>query len=74
MQIAHTLGGLRPTQRLYVTPEQERIVAYGAWWPWGDDETVSIRIGLVLQEMDDMSAAQLHAEFINWFAREPVTT
>ncbi len=73
-RIAHRLGGLRPTQRLYVTPEQERIVAYGAWWPWGNDQTISIRIGLVLDHMDDMAAAQLHAEFISWFTGEPVST
>jgi len=72
--IAHSLGGLRPTQRLYVTPEEERIVAYGAWWPWGDEETISIRIGLVLGRMDDMAAAQLYAEFISWFTGEPART
>jgi len=73
-RIAYGLGGLRPTQRLYVTPDAEQIMAYGAWWPWGNDETISIRVGLVLGQMDDIAAAKLHAEFIGWFSREPVRT
>ena len=23
-----------------------RLVGYGLWWPWGDEITVSLRIGL----------------------------
>ena len=69
-RIADALGGLRETQRLYVTSAADKITAFGAWWPWGDEQTISIRIGLVLKKIDDLSAARLHDEFVAWFTGE----
>ena len=69
-QIADTLGGLRVTQRLYVTSSEDKITAFGAWWPWGDGQTISIRIGLVLKGIEDLDATHLHKEFVAWFTGE----
>lgn len=66
-ELADSLGGLRKTQRLYVTSSEDKITAFGAWWPWGDGQTISIRIGLVLKEIDDAAADRLDKEFVAWF-------
>lgn len=55
-QIAERAGGVRSDQLLVSTPPSGGVVAYGLWWPWGDDTTISLRIGvaggsaLVLEE------------------------
>jgi hypothetical protein len=45
-QIAEQVGGLRPDQILVATEPSDTLMAYGLWWPWGDDVTISFRIGL----------------------------
>jgi hypothetical protein len=44
--VAEATGGLRSDQLLVATPESSGLVAYGLWWPWGDDVTISFRVGL----------------------------
>ncbi|HWP08971.1 MAG TPA: hypothetical protein VNN72_24680 [Polyangiaceae bacterium] len=45
-ELAETTGGVRPDQRLYTMDQLGRLVAFGLWWPWGDEITISLRIGL----------------------------
>src|SRR5687768_10360991 len=45
-QIAERTGGVRADQMLYSTDPHGGVVAFGLWWPWGDDTTISYRIGL----------------------------
>jgi hypothetical protein len=45
-ELAESTGGVRPDQRLFTMDQLGRIVAFGLWWPWGDEITVSLRIGL----------------------------
>ena len=37
-------GGLRPGQLLFTTDPSQDVFVCGAWWPWGDGETISLRI------------------------------
>ena len=70
-EIAESLGRLRSGQRLYVTPAEAGPVAFGAWWPWGNGETISLRIGLVLGLTEDARAERLGREFVGWFTASP---
>jgi hypothetical protein len=45
-ELADATGSVRPDQRLYTMDQLGRLVAFGLWWPWGDELTVSLRIGL----------------------------
>jgi hypothetical protein len=47
IEVADATGGLRPDQILFASDPVEATFAYGLWWPWGDDVTISMRIGLV---------------------------
>ncbi len=44
--ISDQVGGIRPDQILVSTEPNDSLMAYGLWWPWGDDVTISFRIGL----------------------------
>ena len=37
-------GGLMPGQLLFISDLNQDILLCCAWWPWGDGETVSIRV------------------------------
>jgi hypothetical protein len=45
-QLADATGGVRPEQALYVSEPVAGLLAYGLWWPWGDETTISFRVGL----------------------------
>ncbi|MDP6046628.1 MAG: hypothetical protein QGG25_13550 [Phycisphaerae bacterium] len=65
--IAESLGGLRSTQKLFVTRPGDFVMMYGAWWPWGDGKTISLRIGMVTNKVPDHAGDELFAEFSEWF-------
>jgi hypothetical protein len=44
--VAEATGGVRAEQILYASEPGGRLLAYGLWWPWGDDVTISMRVGL----------------------------
>jgi len=39
-------GGIRQGQLALSTGPVNNLLVYGLWWPWGDGETVSLRVGL----------------------------
>ncbi len=45
-QIAERTGGIRSDQILFSTEPVAGVIAFGLWWPWGDDTTISYRIGI----------------------------
>ncbi len=45
-EVADSTGGVRVDQRLYSSDLGGRLFAFGLWWPWGDETTISMRIGL----------------------------
>lgn len=44
--LADRSGGLRADQLLFTGKPVDYTFAYGLWWPWGDEVTISFRIGL----------------------------
>jgi len=44
--IAERSGGVRAGQLVFSAGPYSGLTAFGLWWPWGDGETVSLRIGL----------------------------
>ena len=45
-QIAERTGGVRADQWIYSTNSNAGAVIYALWWPWGDDTTITLRIGV----------------------------
>jgi hypothetical protein len=44
--VADSTGGIRPDQLLLTMEPIGSNLVYGLWWPWGDDVTVSFRVGM----------------------------
>jgi hypothetical protein len=44
--IAERSGGLRPNQLMLSLGPAAGLLVFGLWWPWGDGETISFRVGL----------------------------
>ena len=45
-EIAEEVGGVRADQRIFTGDASGRLAAFGLWWPWGDETTISLRVGL----------------------------
>lgn len=45
-QIAERTGGVRADQWIFSTAPSGGAIIYGLWWPWGDDTTITLRVGL----------------------------
>jgi len=67
LAISESLGGLRSAQRLYASRPGDFVMAYGAWWPWGDEKTISLRIGMVTYHVPAHAKGELFREFSDWF-------
>ena len=51
------VGGMRPRQRLLGGDQLACPTLFGLWWPWGDGEKITLRIGsLDLAPMPDVRA------------------
>jgi hypothetical protein len=44
--VVERAGGIRQGQLVLSTGPMNGLLVYGLWWPWGDGETVSLRVGL----------------------------
>lgn len=44
--VVERAGGIRQGQLALSSGPVAGLLAYGLWWPWGDGETVSLRVGL----------------------------
>jgi len=46
IELAETSGGIRSDQKIYVMRSTGRLMPFAMWWPWGDEITISLRVGL----------------------------
>ena len=44
------LGGIMSNQLFYAADLPQGGIIFCAWWPWGNGQTISIRIGTTLEE------------------------
>jgi hypothetical protein len=44
--VVERAGGIRQGQIVLSTGPVNGLLVYGLWWPWGDAETISLRVGL----------------------------
>ena len=67
-RIADAFGGLWPGQELFVSEADRGVATCACWWPWGNGETISVRIALVADGVPDAERPALVAELRSWFA------
>ncbi len=44
--VVERAGGIRPNQLVLALGPSAGLLIFGLWWPWGDGETISFRLGL----------------------------
>lgn len=62
--------GIVPGQRVYTSNPVDGVVLYAAWWPWGDDERISIRLGLVSVSNEELPKPEVKALVCSWLNLE----
>ena len=61
------LGRLRTGQLLFTSDPNLDAFIFCAWWPWGDDKTISIRIGPSYKKLLDSEKTAKIQLFKGWF-------
>ena len=67
VRVAESFGGRRPGQELFVSAPGPEVGTCACWWPWGDGETISVRIALLADGASDQEKPALVSEFRSWF-------
>ncbi len=62
-----SLGGLEPGQKLYTSAIDDNGLILCAWWPWGNGETISIRIGIIADSLSEEENKELDQMLRTWF-------
>ena len=52
------LGGLMAGQILFTSDPNHGVVLFCAWWPWGNGEKISLRVGLWSKQLTDPEYAE----------------
>ena len=65
--IAGHLGGLRSGQLLFTSDPNQDALIFGAWWPWGDGNTISLRVAPFDKRLSDSEMSELIKLFKGWF-------
>jgi len=65
-QIAETTGGIRADQMLLARQSVDGLFAYGLWWPWRNEVTVSFRVGLsgTARSRDEMALMDMFGAYM----------
>jgi hypothetical protein len=58
--------GIVPGQKVFTTEPVSGVVLYAAWWPWGDDERISLRLGLVAISGEKLNRLEVKNLLSNW--------
>ena len=61
------VGKLRSGQLLFTSDPSQEALIFGAWWPWGDGQTISIRIAPSYNKISDSERAKKIQLFKSWF-------
>lgn len=62
--------GIVPGQKVFTMDPVNGVVLYAAWWPWGDDERISLRLGLVSVSGENLEHPEVKSLICNWLGLE----
>ncbi len=64
--IIHYFGGLNPGQKLFASTPDKNDIILCAWWPWGNGQSISIRLGVFCESFSDEDNEKLTQMFKCW--------
>lgn len=59
--------GLFPGQKAF-TSDNAGIVLFAVWWPWGDGDKISLRVGAFCSEANTLDKNEIQEHLTRWFA------
>jgi hypothetical protein len=59
--------GLTPGQSILTVEEPSGLVLFTTWWPWGDLDKVSLRMGICSPKKQLLGKADIKEYLIQWF-------
>ena len=62
--------GIVPGQKVFTMDPVNGVVLYTAWWPWGDDARISLRLGLVSVSDNKLDNADIKRLICGWLKLE----
>ena len=62
--------GIVPGQKVFTMDPVNGVVLYTAWWPWGDDARISLRLGLVSVSDNKLDNADIKSLICGWLKLE----
>lgn len=65
-KLINSLSGINDSQMLF-TSNENGIILYCAWWPWGDKSKVSLRMGLFSLDENLLNEAESITIIKDWF-------
>ncbi|MDF1592398.1 MAG: hypothetical protein P1P89_12855 [Desulfobacterales bacterium] len=65
--IISRFGGIMPGQLLFTSDPGQDALAFCAWWPWGNGETISIRLAAFYLKPVDADPTQGAHRLKEWF-------
>ena len=63
--------GIIPGQKVFTSHPVNGNVLYVAWWPWGDDERISLRMGLMSISVEKLNPAEVKKLICDWLNLAP---
>jgi hypothetical protein len=62
--------GVVPGQKVFTMDPVNGVVLYVAWWPWGDDARISLRLGLFSVSGEKLNNAEVKSLVCGWLNLE----
>ena len=62
----HAGVGVVPGQKVFTTDPVDDVILFVAWWPWGDDARISLRVGLMTAHPGAVDPAEAKTLLCNW--------
>ncbi len=63
VQLVEEMGGIRAGQFLFATDASKKVFIFGAWWPWQDGQTISLRVAPYGEGLSDLESDDLLSSF-----------
>ncbi len=62
------LFGIIPGQKIFVSENGTDLILFATWWPWGNGNTFSLRIGIISFEEQTISKDEIKGHLTEWFS------
>lgn len=62
-----SIFGIIPGQLLFTSSETTGPMLFAVWWPWGNEDYISLRVGIYSQHDTHFSKDEIRNQLSEWF-------